>query len=101
MKEFRYLDGVTTLALDVEACIGCGQCAMVCPHGVFVVGKDQEEQGKKARIVDRDGCMECGACVTNCPTGAVAVSPGVGCAAYIISKWLKGADKASCGPGCC
>jgi len=84
MENFRYLPGVSTLNLNVKACIGCGMCAQVCPHGVFVV------PGKKAKICDRDGCMECGACAKNCPAAAIRVTPGVGCANYIIKTWIKG-----------
>ena len=47
---------------------------------------------KKADIVDRDACMECGACAANCPVEAVSVTPGVGCAPYIIQTWIKGKD---------
>lgn len=86
MKTFRYLPGVASLALDEERCIGCGSCAIVCPHEVYAVAQ------KKARIIDRDGCMECGACATNCPVNAISVQPGVGCASYIIQVWLKGKD---------
>lgn len=95
MKTFRYLPGVATLQLDVEACVGCGMCGMVCPHAVFSV------HGSKAEIVDLDGCMECGACAGNCPTGAITLTPGVGCAAYIIQKWLKGKNITVCGDECC
>ncbi len=95
MEKFRYLSNVSTLALDSEACTGCGMCEMVCPHGVF------EIEDRKANILDRDGCMECGACANNCPVNAIRVTPGVGCAAYIIQTWLKGAglkitSKAQC-----
>ncbi|MBW2368122.1 MAG: 4Fe-4S binding protein [Deltaproteobacteria bacterium] len=90
MKEFRYLPGVTTLELNPEACVGCGTCELVCPHGVWQVSD------KKARIVDRDGCMECGACALNCPAESITVEPGVGCAAYIIQSWIKGKENASC-----
>ena len=83
MEEFRHFSGVATLNMDEAVCVGCGMCTDVCPHGVFVMN------GKKAEIADRDGCMECGACANNCPTGAVSVTPGVGCAAYIIQTWLK------------
>ena len=38
----RYLEGVVTLQLADEACIGCGVCQTVCPHGVFAV-----EDGKR------------------------------------------------------
>lgn len=82
MKGFSYLAEVATLELDREACSGCGMCADVCPHQVFLLRED------KAEILDRDRCMECGACRTNCPTGAIRVDAGVGCAAGLIVEWL-------------
>ena len=91
MENFRYLPGVTTLSLEEQECVGCGMCEIVCPHGVFLM------EHKKARIHDLDGCMECGACAKNCPTEAIGVSPGVGCAAYIIQTWIKGKNTAACG----
>ena len=90
MREFRYLDGVATLRLDPDACVGCGACLEVCPHGVF------ELENARCVLRDRDGCMECGACARNCPTGALAVTPGVGCAAYIIASWLHTKPKDCC-----
>ena len=72
MKEFRYIEDVSSLVLDKDKCIGCSLCAEVCPHGVFEIHQ------QKAHIVDFNACMECGACVTNCPTEAIAVNPGVG-----------------------
>lgn len=95
LDAFRYIPDVTTLRLDVDACIGCGACALVCPHRVFAL------EGNKARIADRNGCMECGACALNCPADAIGLTPGVGCAAYIIQTWLRGKTAASCGDGCC
>ncbi len=82
MQEFRYLEGVTTLSLDRVACVGCGLCEIVCPHRIFKV------VNKKAEISDLDGCMECGACALNCPAEAITVTPGVGCAAYIMQTWI-------------
>jgi NAD-dependent dihydropyrimidine dehydrogenase PreA subunit len=90
MENFRYLPGVTTLQLDRDACVGCGMCEIVCPHAVF------QMKDKKAKIGDLDGCMECGACSLNCPAGAIRVTPGVGCASYIIQTWIKGKE-AACG----
>jgi NAD-dependent dihydropyrimidine dehydrogenase PreA subunit len=96
MENLRYLPGVSTLQLNAEACIGCGMCSMVCPHDVF------KRNNRKTAIRDHDGCMECGACAKNCPTAAIKVTPGVGCAAYIIQTWIKGKDAAACGGvDCC
>jgi ferredoxin len=84
MDNFRYLPGVSTLQLNAESCVGCAMCTIVCPHGVFVL------DNRKAKIFDHDGCMECGACAKNCPSDAITVTPGVGCASYIIQTWIKG-----------
>ena len=89
MKAFRYLENVSSLVLYREKCIGCGMCTQVCPQGVFAL------KGKKACITDFNACMECGACAKNCPAKAVSVTPGVGCAAYVIQKWL-GRGSGSC-----
>jgi len=93
MEKFRYLPNVTTLELNPDLCIGCGECEKVCPHSVFKV------IDKKATLADKNGCMECGACVKNCPANALSVTPGVGCASYIIQSWIKGKENASCGKG--
>jgi NAD-dependent dihydropyrimidine dehydrogenase PreA subunit len=94
----RHLRNVATLRLSAEKCFGCGRCAEVCPHRVFIV------EDKKARIKDKDGCMECGACAKNCPANAISVDAGVGCAYAVIMGWLTG-SKPSCdcsgGDECC
>jgi ferredoxin len=86
----KYLKNVVTLRLDAEKCRGCGMCADVCPHGVFVIDENM------AGITDRDACMECGACEKNCPFGAIQVKTGVGCAAAVING-LKTGTEPSCG----
>ena len=84
MKGFRYLPRVATLALDRDACIGCGICPGVCPHLIL------EMRDGKAAIRERDECMECGACALNCPVKAITVDAGVGCASGMINRWLAG-----------
>ncbi len=95
MKDFRYMDGVATLALDSGKCVGCGLCATVCPHRIFII------RDGKAVILDLDGCMECGACAGNCPVNALSVTPGVGCASYLISSWIHRVTGKKTNQGCC
>jgi NAD-dependent dihydropyrimidine dehydrogenase PreA subunit len=92
----KYLKDVVTLRLDRGACVGCGRCLEVCPHGVFSL-----EEGK-ALLADRDACMECGACARNCPAGALYVRNGVGCAIGILNAQL-GRTSSCCGgeQACC
>jgi NAD-dependent dihydropyrimidine dehydrogenase PreA subunit len=82
-----------TLQYDPSACIGCGVCVEVCPHGAF------EMQGRLAQLVNTQACMECGACQLNCPTHAIQVESGVGCAAAMINAALRGQKEASCSCG--
>lgn len=81
---------VATLQLDREACVGCGMCATVCPHAVFLLDRG------KAEVRGRDDCMECGACARNCPVDAIAVVPGVGCATGMIYAALGRQDACCC-----
>ncbi len=95
MKGFHYLKNVATLQLDQAACTGCGRCAEVCPHQVFMIDKDL------ATIRELDACMECGACAMNCPAAAITVDAGVGCAAGLINEWLKEREMRRADSGCC
>ncbi|MEN8141781.1 MAG: mercury methylation ferredoxin HgcB [Thermodesulfobacteriota bacterium] len=95
MKKMRYINERASLALDQERCIGCGRCVTVCPHRVVAL------EGDKAGIVDFNGCIECGACANNCPTLAISVTPGTGCAAYIIAEWVNKLAGRKIMSGCC
>lgn len=68
----EYIKNVVTLKLNLEKCIGCKMCTIVCPHGVFKI-----ENGKSS-ILNKDKCIECGACASNCPKEAIEVKSGVG-----------------------
>jgi NAD-dependent dihydropyrimidine dehydrogenase PreA subunit len=80
-----------TLAFDAAACINCGMCSAVCPHGVFAAGE------RAARVVRAGACMECGACQRNCPIEAIQVDSGVGCATAMIYAALTGKTEPTCG----
>lgn len=91
----RITQELNTLTYDETLCIGCGMCAIVCPHRVFAF------EGRKARLVRGEACIECGACQRNCPVGAISVRSGVGCAQAMIYAALTERNSPTCGPKCC
>lgn len=46
-----------------DACIGCGQCAGVCPQSCITPGTPY--------AIDPDHCLHCGLCAETCPAGAI------------------------------
>ncbi|MFH1139131.1 MAG: 4Fe-4S binding protein [Pseudomonadota bacterium] len=53
--------------IDMEKCIGCGECVEVCPTGVY------ELQDGKAVVVNEDECVGCESCVEVCEQEAIVV----------------------------
>jgi carbon-monoxide dehydrogenase iron sulfur subunit len=60
-------DATGIVMKDVERCIGCWMCAMVCPYGM--VGRQKE--AKIAIKCDLCPDKEIPACVNACPTGTL------------------------------
>ncbi|MFH1466286.1 MAG: HgcAB-like fusion protein [Pseudomonadota bacterium] len=63
---FLHLPREGRLALDAACCVGCGECAQVCPRGVLAV------EGPQARIAASEACIACAACAMQCPEGALS-----------------------------
>jgi len=70
---------------DIQKCIECGQCNIVCPHGVIrpIINKDNigkplmgnNEYNYYLAISERD-CTGCGLCIKSCPTNALSFGNG-------------------------
>ncbi len=51
---------------DLDACIGCGACAEICPVDAVVMADERP-------VVDQDWCIGCSVCAVSCPTGAISI----------------------------
>ncbi|MFH1726080.1 MAG: 2-oxoacid:acceptor oxidoreductase family protein [Elusimicrobiota bacterium] len=63
-------------SLDLEKCVHCGICDLVCPDYCFVWGTEPAaEKGKAPRTklkgIDYNYCKGCMRCVDSCPSGAL------------------------------
>ena len=52
---------------DLNKCIGCRRCVMICPMDVFYF----DEAAKKSVIAYPDNCQNCGQCYLNCPADSL------------------------------
>ncbi len=57
------------LEVNVDRCIGCGECEEVCSFGAIAVNHD-------IAVVDQDSCTMCGTCVDTCPEDALTLERG-------------------------
>ena len=61
------------VAVDIDACVGCGRCARDCPTGSLVV---ERLDGGGIRILHfYDRCASCGQCVISCGPKAIRLEP--------------------------
>ena len=74
LKKYLRPPGALPEAAFLDACIGCGQCANVCPNKCIEMSGLENGVGELAtpRITARSrGCILCMACTQVCPTGAL------------------------------
>jgi len=59
----------------IEQCIGCHECALVCPTQTIFIESEKQEDTQKEWVsifnIDHAKCVFCGLCVEGCPTGSL------------------------------
>ncbi|MEN2996321.1 MAG: NADH-ubiquinone oxidoreductase-F iron-sulfur binding region domain-containing protein [Acetomicrobium sp.] len=60
--------GLFVASIDQGSCIGCGQCAKMCP------AKAISGEVRKPHVVDALKCIGCGQCMDICPTNSITSS---------------------------
>ena len=63
--------GGAKAVIDVDACTGCGACALVCRFDAL--GPDADYYRTRVYAIDPWACEGCGACVSACPAGAITM----------------------------
>jgi heterodisulfide reductase subunit A len=81
--DFNVKVRVKPRGVELENCIGCGECSMVCPIEVKDSDYNQGFSTRKAiyipfpqavpsvYTIDFDACIKCGACTRVCPRGCI------------------------------
>lgn len=59
--------------IDIEKCIGCGTCYLVCPEGICLPSGKKNKAGRQFYICDLDYCKGCGLCAKECPVKAISM----------------------------
>lgn len=58
------------MKVNVDRCVGCGECVADCPFGVIRLENHLAVMGK--------GCRLCSTCEMTCPSGAIEFVSGEG-----------------------
>lgn len=77
-----------------HACLGFGDCAVVCPEDAIYMEKG-------LAVVDKDHCIGCGLCVSRCPNSLIQLVPEESQVFVACSSTDKGAfTRKVCSAGC-
>ncbi|MDY6971265.1 MAG: NAD(P)-binding protein [Thermodesulfobacteriota bacterium] len=64
-REIVQLPGTISF-INQNKCVGCGECASICPFGAIEVDPEQNKA-----VVNDALCKGCGACAASCKSGAI------------------------------
>ena len=73
------------VTVDVDKCVGCGECVDVCPVEVY------EIKDGKSEAVNAEECLGCESCVEVCEVSAITVEENYGlhgcpCGIHLLTR---------------
>ena len=78
---------MSVIRIDLNKCIGCGNCADICPMDVFYF----DEGAHKSVLAYPENCQSCGQCYVNCKGRSIGITNE--CFSYPITAF-RGASSA-------
>ncbi len=79
-----------TLRLDMETCISCRACAIICPNKTIDMVDTDTKRGKKVMPqVNLERCLFCGLCEEVCPPKCLTLTKSYDFAAYDRRELVK------------
>jgi len=61
------------VAIDADACNGCGMCVKICPgKAIFLSGEKKEKKARMEEVFPQ--CMSCNDCAAICERDAISVT---------------------------
>ncbi|HBU70492.1 MAG TPA: ferredoxin [Elusimicrobia bacterium] len=63
------MNGSVTVAIDREACVGCGVCVAMCPQNILYI----DGKSGKCEVTDHSKCDRLAGCERVCPVEAIKI----------------------------
>ena len=85
--------------IDLDQCMGCGNCLAACPRNLLKLTDGEQTNGRGVRYVELsspDACVDCGTCELMCTAGAIRADRSPAVSGYDLIRKDKVPPHAGC-----